>query len=234
MRFYRNKLRQIPAKRELPARPEVVIEALRPMIATGRQKRLERVLDGRIHSVIPVLDQLADPFNISAVLRSCDALGIHEVNVIENRVGFATASRVAQGSEQWLNIVTHDSHRTCHSTLKARGYSIYVATAEGEYTPESLRDKEKLALVFGNEHSGVSDELRDLADGTFAIPMRGFTDSLNVSVAAAVSLHVVSNGRSSELDAESRAELLARYMLLAVRHSEEIVTEHLRRSIHSD
>jgi tRNA (guanosine-2'-O-)-methyltransferase len=99
----------------------------------------------------------------------------------------------------------------------------------GELTPERLRSVGKLALVFGNERDGASRELLQACDGRCAIPMRGFSQSLNVSVAAAVALHAVTWDREGDLTLQQRAELRARFMLLSVERGEQVVAEHMAR-----
>ena len=100
---------------------------------------------------------------------------------------------------------------------------------DGARTPEDLPSVDKVALVFGNEQSGVGRALRRLADGYFAIPMPGFAQSLNVSVAAAISLYAATRGRTPELTDSERQELRARFMLLSVPRGDEVLAEQLSR-----
>jgi tRNA (guanosine-2'-O-)-methyltransferase len=207
----------------------LVIEALDPLLTEERRARIERVIGARSRAVVPVLDGLIDPHNVAAVLRSSDAFGVQEVHLVEGAERFVASNRVAQGTERWVDVVTHDSARACVAALHERGYRVYVAAMDGRLRPEDLAAQPRVAIVFGNEHAGVSDELRALADGTYTIPMRGFVQSLNVSVAAAITLAAATLGRPGDLDAEQRQTLRARYLLASIPRAHEILNEQLRR-----
>lgn len=209
--------------------PKVVIDALLPLVSEERLRRIDSVLDGRTRDVIPVLERLSDPHNTAAVLRSSDAFGIQEVHVIDDAARFVASTRVAKGTERWLDIVRESDTLECIKKLKSRGYGVYYATMDGELTPEALSAIPKLALVFGNEHAGVSPEIRAHADGGYRIPMRGFVESLNVSVAAAITLHSAMHGRTPHLSEQDREALRARFLMVSVDHAETIVDEHAKR-----
>jgi len=219
----------LPAAGGLPAPPEQIVAALSPMLTEHRLARIDSVLDARIESVVPVLDGLIDPHNIAAVLRSADAFGIQQVHLIAGELDFLASQRVAQGTERWLDVVRHDDPETCTRALRGAGYRIFVAAMDGELQPEQLAGIERVAVVFGNEHSGVSGRMATLADGSYRIPMCGFVESLNVSVATAITLRAARTGRGGDLDANRRLQLLARFMMLSVDRAEEIVAEHVRR-----
>jgi len=213
----------------LPAKPELVIDALAPLISRERLARIDAVVAQRLRCVVAVLEAVDDPRNVAAVLRSADAFGIQEVHLIERDQPFLASRRVTQGAERWLDLIRHPTPAACVGSLHARGFQVYVATMHGELTPEHLRPVGKLALVFGNEHDGASRELVQACDGRCAIAMRGFSQSLNVSVAAAVALHAVTSDRQGDLAPHQRAELRARFMLLSVERGEQVVAEHLAR-----
>jgi tRNA (guanosine-2'-O-)-methyltransferase len=159
------------------------------------------------------------------VLRTADAFGIQRVDVIPSEHGFKAAHGVAKGTHHWLDVVRHADVRSAMTKLHADGYRVFVASMEGDRTPESLRDEPRVAVVFGNEHRGASEELRELADGTFAVPMVGFVESLNVSVAAAVTLHALRRERAGTLDEGERRTLVARWLMTSVRDAERVVRE---------
>lgn len=221
----------LPRPSALPADPSVVVSALSPLITEGRLKRIEAVIAARTRSVVPVLDGLIDSHNIAAVLRSADAFGVQDVHVIEaHDQPFVASHRVAQGTERWLDIVRHDGPEACAQQLRERGYRILVASMDGEVGPADLRrSQDPVAVVFGNEHAGVSSALTNLADATYGIPMRGFVESLNVSVANAITLQAATEGRAGDLSADARLQLRARFMMLSVERADEIVAEHRRR-----
>lgn len=207
----------------LPAPAAEVVAAFDAFVTDERKARIEAVLAHRTRAVIPVLERLSDPHNAAAILRSCDAFGVQEAHVIDEQARFVASSRVAKGAERWLDLVRHDSTRTCLEGLRARGYRVLVASMEGTHTPEELSSIERVALVFGNEHHGVSAEMRELADGSYRIPMRGFVESLNVSVAAAITLHAALLGRKQPIDADDAMQLRARFYVQTVDRGQEIL-----------
>jgi tRNA (guanosine-2'-O-)-methyltransferase len=177
---------------------------------------------------VVVLDELTDPHNGSAVLRSADAFGVQEIHVIPSQHGFLAAGRVAKGTDRWLDVIRHRDANAAADHLHERGFEIFVASAKGALTPEALCLRERVAVVFGNEHAGASPAMCAAADGTFAIPMVGFVESLNVSVAAAVTLHTISKSHRGNLDEARRTALLARYLMTSVKDAARILEERLR------
>ena len=208
---------------ERPA--EQVIEALSAVVTPERLQRIQEVVDGRTDSLVVVLDRIADPHNSSAVLRSADAFGVQNVLAIVGEHGFRASHGVSKGTQRWLDVTRYENAEACARRLKDAGYSIYVAAMGGEATPEDLREVPQLAVVFGNEHRGVSTEMRELADGAFSIPMRGFVESLNVSVAAAITLQTLARNGRRPLSPERRRELLARFLMNSVRNAGQIIDE---------
>jgi tRNA (guanosine-2'-O-)-methyltransferase len=215
-----------PPRLEQPA--EVVIDALSPIVTPERLGRIDEVVRGRTDSLVLVLDCITDPHNSSAVLRSADAFGVQTVHVIVGTQGFRASRGVSKGTHRWLDIVRFESAETCARRLKRDGYAIYVAAMGSETKPEDLRNTPRLAVVFGNEHRGVSAEMLDFADGTFAIPMRGFVESLNVSVAAAITMQTLAHDGRSRLPAERLQELKARFLMNSVKKADQVIESFLR------
>ncbi len=209
-----------------PTTAEMVVRALAPRATEGRVERIRQIAARRIPTVAAVLDDIADPHNASAILRSCDAFGVHHVHAIAGRRAFLASHKVARGTERWVSVSTHETALSCAETLKADGFKIYVASMEGRHTPEDLCREPKVAVVLGNEHRGPRSDIRDLADGTFAIPMVGFVESLNVSVAAAVTLYGVTRGRTTASEAEA-LEMTARCLWNDIADAEAIVERFL-------
>jgi tRNA (guanosine-2'-O-)-methyltransferase len=157
-----------------------------------RRNRIEQVLSKRQDDLTILLENVFDPHNISAVMRSCDAVGIHEIYVLTTKIPRHKkwGSRSSSSAAKWLTIHQFDSTEACFQQLREK-YSL-ILTTHLSADAVSLYDvdlTQKIALVFGNEHSGVSDEIRGLADGNFIIPQVGMIQSLNISVACAVSLY---------------------------------------------
>jgi tRNA (guanosine-2'-O-)-methyltransferase len=212
----------------LPAPASAIVAALAPLITEQRRARMDAVIARRTRSLIPVLEDLADPHNGAAILRSADAFGCHEVHVIEQLHPFAVSHRVSRGTHRWLELVRHRDPASCVETLARRGYRVFVASMDGDLTPEDLANVPRAAIVLGNEHRGISEQARALAHGTYRVPMVGFVESLNVSVASAITLYVASRGRHGDLDDAARTEILARFLMASLRDAERIVRERIR------
>lgn len=166
-----------------------------------RQQRIRSVLERRQPDLTVVLENVHDPHNVSAVLRSCDAVGIltvHTIYTVEQPPERAYARTTSASAAKWIDVERHESVDACFARLRELGFKI-LATALTDQS-ESLYDTDltkPVALVFGNEMRGVSDEVLAKADGTVMIPMRGMIESLNISVACAVSLYEAARQRAA-------------------------------------
>ncbi len=204
---------------------DVVIDALGRVVTPARLKRLERVVAARTDDLALVLDRIADPHNSSAVLRSAEAFGVQCVHAVVGEHGFRASRGVSKGTQRWLDVTRYDTAEECARRLKSDRYAIYVAAMGAETTVEMLARVPRLAIVFGNEHRGVSEPMRELADGAFSIPMRGFVESLNVSVAAAITMQSLILAGRAPLSAARQRELLARFLMNSVRNADEIIAQ---------
>jgi tRNA (guanosine-2'-O-)-methyltransferase len=195
------------------------------LLLPQRKERIEEVLAARTRSVTVVLDRLEDSFNMAAVLRTCEGMGLQEVHVIRNPdAPFAPNSRVTQGCDKWLDLHLHRDAAGCFQRLHARGYRVLASAVTPRATSLfELRFDQRMALVFGNERTGVSDEVLAHADGTFWIPMRGFSRSMNISAAAsacvtrAVAWRLEHLGQAGDLADDDRAQLREHFSLLSVK-----------------
>ena len=212
-----------PPSLERPA--ELVIEALSPVVTAERLQRISDVVRARTDDLVLVLDRISDPHNSSAVLRSADAFGLQTVHVIVGEHGFKASRGVSKGTQRWLDVIRYQSAEACARRLKRDGYSIYVAVHGRRHPLEDLRARERLAVVFGNEHRGVSQEMRTLADGTFSIPMRGFVESLNISVAAAITMQTLARDGRRGLPAARQRELEARFLMNSVKNADQVIDQ---------
>jgi tRNA (guanosine-2'-O-)-methyltransferase len=158
-----------------------------------RQARIRAALHRRQPDLTVVLENVHDPHNVSAILRSCDGVGVlraHVVYTVEEPPAGAFARQTSASAAKWVEVERHDSISACFDQLRANGLTI-LATSIGP-NARTLFDWDlvrPVALVFGNEMRGVSEEARSLADGAIEIPMAGMVQSLNVSVACAVCLY---------------------------------------------
>jgi tRNA (guanosine-2'-O-)-methyltransferase len=167
-----------------------------------RLDKIKKVLSLRQPDLTVVMENIHDPHNVSAILRSCDAVGILRVELLYTLEKFPRIGKKSSSSaNKWLDRRKHKSVDECYTKLRDEGFTIY-ATHLGESAASlyELDLKKKIALVFGNEHRGVSDEAAAKADGNFQIPMLGMIQSLNVSVACAVSLYEVLRQRLARGD----------------------------------
>ena len=157
-----------------------------------RSERLNGVLNKRQFNLTVVLENVSDPHNISAVMRTCDAVGIQEIYILNSVIPKHKkwGSKSSSGAAKWLTIFQFTDLDECFIQLRKKYDKIYTthlsADAAGLY---ELDLTESVALIFGNEHSGVSEELITRCDGNFIIPQVGVIKSLNISVACAVSLY---------------------------------------------
>ncbi|MBI5018734.1 RNA methyltransferase [Candidatus Gottesmanbacteria bacterium] len=169
-----------------------------------RISRITKVVENRQRDIVVVLEDIHDPHNAAAILRTCDAMGIQHVWYIfekekrynPKRIGKATSS----SANKWLDFALFDTTRECIDVLKKDGYTIMV-TALTDNAVSLLGkkfDEEKIAVIVGNEHSGVSEAALTAADTVLQIPMLGFVQSLNVSVAAAMVLWEITRQRNGK------------------------------------
>ena len=165
-----------------------------------RLNKIRKVVKQRQHSLKVVLEDIHDPHNVSAIYRTCDSVGVVEATLLYIQEKFPKISRVSSSSaNKWVESNRYDSVEECFSDLRNDGFKIYASKLdENAIDLYDLDLTEKVAIVMGNEHRGISDEVAELADEMFYIPMRGMIQSLNVSVAAAVTLYEAQRQRAAK------------------------------------
>lgn len=167
---------------------------LRDFITPHKIALMEEVLDKRTRYFTVVLENIYKPHNASAVLRTADCFGLQDIHVIEKENSYKINPYVTRGASQWVDLFKYSNENgnavsDCFHQLRRKGYKIMATSPKaGSISIHELRPDQKLALVFGNEHEGVSQEILDQADGLVHIPMHGFTESFNISVAASIFL----------------------------------------------
>jgi tRNA (guanosine-2'-O-)-methyltransferase len=157
-----------------------------------RKERLTSVLRKRQPGLTVVMENVADPHNISAVMRTCDAVGIQDIYILNTRIPRHKkwGTKSSSSAEKWLTVHQFTDAAACFREVKSRFSKVYTThLGAGSKDLYDLNLTETLAFVFGNEHSGVSEEVLPYADGNFIIPQMGIIKSLNISVACAVSLY---------------------------------------------
>jgi len=157
-----------------------------------REQRITSVLDKRQDNLIIMLENVFDPHNISAVMRTCDAVGVQDVYVLNTRIPRHKkwGAKSSSSAASWLTVHQYSDAKECFGHLRSRVDHIFTTHLSTDAV--SLYDMDltgRVALVFGNEHSGVSEEILAMADGNFLIPQMGIIRSLNISVACAVTLY---------------------------------------------
>jgi tRNA (guanosine-2'-O-)-methyltransferase len=200
-----------------------VLELLEPLVLPARRARLKAVIHQRLASVTVLLDAPHDPHNGAAVLRSCEAFGVSILHVVEAKEAFLVASSVARSAEKWVDVRCYASARAAIDAVRRHGTELVAAHADGELMPEELACIPRVALVFGNERDGISDALVSACERSVRVPMRGFVESLNVSVTAAILLAAATAQRPGDLNAEHRRRLYARGLYLSVPRAEDIL-----------
>lgn len=217
------------------APPDVVVAALGLTLVDERRARLDAVAAARLSGVVVVLEDLHDPHNGGAVLRSCEAVGIHEIHIIERNERFRTSGKVTQGCDKWLDIVGHTETESCLRGLRQRGYRLCAAVPGATTRLEDLDPMQPTAFLLGNEHAGLSETARAACDVEFAIPLAGFSESLNLSVATAITVYThctrrrAALGKGGDLDEAALLNLRARFYARDVRGGPALIEHYLRR-----
>ncbi len=181
------------------------------------------IIAQRLDAVSVLLDAPHDPHNGAAILRSADAFGVQQVHVVPREEEFQVSAGVAKGTERWVDVVEHPDPTTASRRLLDAGYELVATHPAGELLPADLRRIERVCLVLGNEHDGICAPLRAVVGRSVRIPMRGFVESLNVSVSAAILLHAATEGRAGDLDPNRRRELYAQGLYRTVTRAAEIL-----------
>ena len=162
---------------------------LEEFISQERKERFLNVLEERTKFITVAIEDVFQLHNSSAVIRSCEVFGIQTAHVIEDRFGKRLDKNIAMGAQQWVDVARYEDTKSCISYLRREGYQIIATTPHNDSCLlEDFELNKKSALFFGTEKEGLSEEVMQEADGFLKIPMVGFTESLNISVSAAIIL----------------------------------------------
>ena len=214
---------------------KALTDYLEGFVSERRKGRLVEVLDERTNHLTVVLEDVYQSHNFSAVLRSADIFGIQNIHFIENRNKYKISEDVSMGSTQWLTLNRYqkfeNNTRECITQLKNKGYRI-VATSlnERSVTLDQLKVDKPIALIFGTELTGISEDVQDMADEFVYLPMFGFTESFNISVCAALCMHELSTKIRAQVpdykltDAE-RKEIYLEWLKVSVKKHELMIKE---------
>ncbi|MGB5428309.1 TrmH family RNA methyltransferase [Eudoraea sp.] len=167
-----------------------LLSYLETYITPERLKRFNDVLSERTNYITVAIEDVFQMHNASAVIRSCDVFGIQKAHIIEDRFGQRLDKNIAMGAQKWVDIERYTTVEPCIRKLRGDGYKIIATTPNSDSTLlEDFKLEDKVALFFGTEKEGLSAEVIEQADGTLKIPMSGFSESLNISVSAAIILY---------------------------------------------
>ena len=212
------------------ADPAAVCATLGPLLLDERRARIDEAAAARLAGLRLVIENLHDPHNGAAVLRSAEGFGLQRVDVIESVEPFRFSSAVTQGCEKWLDVVRHRTLGGAVAALRADGFALYAAVPGAATTVEELDFARPAAVMIGNEHEGLTDDARGAADVVFGIPMPGMTRSLNLSVAAALIVERAAQlrrraiGRPGDLDDAAVLALRARFYAASVRGADVVLS----------
>lgn len=178
----------------MPKNKLALLEYLENFMSENRKNRFIDVLKYRTNHFTIAVEDVFQLHNTSAVMRSCEVFGIQNLHVIEQRYGKSIDKQIAMGAEKWVDINRYDNMKTCISTLREQGYQIIATTPHNDSCMLDEFDvTKKSAIFFGTEIDGLSEEVMKEADGFIKIPMVGFTESLNISVSAALVIQDITN-----------------------------------------
>jgi tRNA (guanosine-2'-O-)-methyltransferase len=190
---------QIEIDAHLKVNYQLILSHIGPLLTAERKEKINRVVAQRNFSTAVVLEGIYDRGNISAVMRSAEGLGFANFHVIETQEKFKEANRVTQGADKWVEVKKWKKTSDAVKSLKEQGYKICVTTLDGAKPLHEIDFSVPTALVLGNEKDGVSPEMIAAADERVIIPMSGFVQSFNISVAGALCLYHISQDRLRRL-----------------------------------
>ncbi|MEM9494273.1 MAG: RNA methyltransferase, partial [Myxococcota bacterium] len=186
-----------------------------------------------LDSLAVAIEDLHDPHNGAAAIRSLEAVGLSTLHVVENVEKFRFSPGVTIGCEKWLEIRRYQRFALCAEVLKEAGYQLYAACPDADCDLEDVPVDVPAVVVFGNEHAGLTAEATALCDRRMRIPMHGFTQSFNLSVSVALTVHRLAQrrrdaiARTGDLDDQKRAHLRARWYAHGVRGAGAIMARHV-------
>ena len=211
-----------------------IFQHLQQFLTDERLEKINHFAPESSDFVLPVIEDVFQFRNAAAIVRSVEACGFHKIIAMESEHEFNPNLRVTKGAETWVEVEKLPHNLDSLREIKNRGYKILAVSPENNATMLSDYDlKEPVALVFGTEAAGVSEEILDFADETLAIPMYGFTQSFNVSVAAAICVYelkqkLLRSNFDYKLSEEKLWEMKVRWAMNSIKSGEQILAKYLR------
>jgi tRNA (guanosine-2'-O-)-methyltransferase len=213
---------------------EIVNKLIFPLLTEARQKKVSQVAALRNFSNCVVLEGIYDRGNISAVMRTAEALGFVNFHVIETQMKFKEANRVTQGADKWTEVEKWKTTSDCIKELKKRGHRIVVTSLEASKPIHEIDFTTPTAFVLGNEKEGISEEMKALSDERIILPMSGFVQSYNISVAGALGLyHIYQDrlkklGKNEDVTSEQAEILKAHYSIRTQDSAFDILKRYIK------
>lgn len=215
--------------------PETICKTLEPMLTPERIARIDGVLAARLGSVVAAVEDTYDPHNAAATIRTCEALGLQELHAIEPGERFSAVKGVTRGAHRWIDLHRWPSADAAVAGLHARGFRVYATLPDAKVSIEDVDVGSPIAVIFGNEHDGVSQTAIKACDASITVPMFGFTESYNLSVTVGLAMSRLAQrrrealGKQGDLDEARLARLRARWFALRIRAVVNIVERALDR-----
>ncbi len=210
-----------------------LLSYLQSLITDNRKSLFEKILKERTRHFTVVLEDIYQKHNTGAVIRSCDVFGIQDVHIIENKYSSYVSNQVAKGAQKWIDFYEYNQQENntenCINILRKNGYQIIATTPHiDSCLLHDFNISKKSAFVFGVEKEGVSDYILKEADGYLKIPMYGFTESLNISVAVAIILQslsqqIIKSDINWQLSEQEKDEKRLDWTKKSINHVEEII-----------
>lgn len=215
-------------------------EFIEQFITEDRKKILKKIIDKRTHRLAFVAEQLIDEHNIHAIIRTSECFGLQNFYNVPFVGNLKKNRSVTRGALQWTHIYEFTEEKesivSCINYLKSEGYKVYATSSnfESHFTPQTVPVDSKIAIIMGNEHRGVSETALKMSDGIIEIPMYGFTESFNVSVAAALLTQPIverirNTSTISEMDDEYKNNLYYEWLWHSIKHPDKVFKEWMER-----
>lgn len=209
---------------------------LKKFLTNERLEKIEEKSHESSDFVLPIMEDVYQFRNAAAIVRSAEACAFHKIMALESKNIFEPNLQVTKGADTWVQVDKKPHHLQTLENVKSKGYRLVAVSPEKNATPlPDFKITQPVALVFGTEWQGVTDDFLDYCDETLVIPMYGFTQSFNVSVAAALCMYdlkqkLIHSGIDYKLNEEKRLQLMIRWAVNSIRSGEEIHKDYLSKN----
>ena len=209
-----------------------LLDYLQNFITEERKQRFSEIISQRTNHLTVAMEDVFQMHNTSAVVRTCEVFGVQQAHSIEGRYGKRLDEKIAMGAQKWVDVFRYDDTQKCIDTLREKGYQIVATTPHKDaYLLNDFDISKKSAFFFGTEKEGLSEKVLAQADTYLKIPMVGFTESLNISVAVAIVLQQLTDKlrRSNikwQLTDEERYNVLEQWTKISVRNVNDVIKRY--------